>query len=360
METPSTAIFSVRKRPGMYCGDMGVNGLHQLVQFFIDAVYEEARRGERGDLVLEAGEDGSVTLFSTSSIGPATQLARMATQGFSHLEVTFDNLHMWRVTLPIILALSSRYQLDQWADGQQWRLLGEQGQPLGAPLEVTPREPMPVPAERGLRIHLIPDPTLFEARAFDLARLASSCNALAALVPGLRVCFADLRSGERTRWHLPGGLAQWADHLTEGRSRLHAKPLFFETECRDFRIQGALQWCDEEAGELLSFANAERLPMETFFMRGVARALRGAMAELAGASSTKPFPWERVARELTGLISMNGDNDRMRFSSPAHHYLNDPVLAQDIHKELQTALVKTLREHQLTPGRLKLRPVRPR
>ncbi|ATB50102.1 DNA gyrase subunit B [Corallococcus macrosporus] len=352
MGIPKDFIESIRMRPAMYCGDVGEYGLHHLVYFLLDVAYEEARRGESRDVVLELGGDGSVALCSTSRVVSVENLVAVATGasslGVRALEGPPDDGWGWGSMLVVSLALSSRYQVDTWADGQQWRLLGEHGRPLGEPSKVTPREPMPVPGARGIRVYFVPDATIFEVLAFDRARLSRRCNELAALAPGLRVSFVGVGNGERSLWHLPGGVAQWAHSLTEAQPRLHPEPIAVDLEWGELRVQCAFQWCEGEAHVLRSFANTVRTVRHGAHVDGLIQALRSALAKLAG-TLRREFPWSRVSQGLTAIVAVSGPQRRMAFAGPTKELLAIVGLEDAIRKQLKPRLVERLRNHPVTP-----------
>ncbi len=347
MEKPKDHVDSMRKRPGMYCGDVGEYGLHHLVYFLLEVVYEEGRRGECSDAVVELGGDGSVALFSTGSLVPAERLVDVAL-GADFLSQPPVDASKWGTLLPISLGLSSRYQVDLWAQGRQWRLLGAHGRPVGAVSEVTSLESMPVSAEQGIRVHFVPDATIFEVLAFDSARLSRRCNELAALAPGLRVTFVDHQKGARTLWHLPGGVSQWAHVLTESRIRLHPEPVAFDFTWDGLRIQCALQWCEDADPKLLSFANTVRTVRHGAHVDGLIQALRGTLAKLAG-TLRREFPWSRVSEGLTAIIAVSGPRSDMKFAGPTKELLAIAGLEEAVRKQLKLRLVGQLRGHPVTP-----------
>lgn len=345
---PTDFIEAIRKRPGMYCGDTGELGLHHLVYLLLDSVLEEALLGECGDVVLELGGDNSIALFSTSRTTVPVGDVVPVVKGNRFLGPPLEEGLFWDSRVVVSLALSSRYQVDIWSEGRQWRLMGEHGRHQGDVREVTPKTPMPVSAERGVRVHFVPDATIFEVLAFDRKRLSRRCNELAALAPGLRVAFVDLQRGERTLWHLPGGVAQWVRDLTEARPRLHPEPVAFDFTWDGLRVQCALQWCEDEDSTLLSFANAVWTVRHGAHVKGVTQALRGALAKLSG-ESRLAFPWERVALGLTAIVAVSGPQRQMAFEGPTKTLLAIPGLEQAIRKQLRPLFIELLREHPVTP-----------
>ncbi|MCP3144367.1 DNA topoisomerase subunit B [Pyxidicoccus xibeiensis] len=344
--SPAGIIEAVRKRPGMYVGDTGVYGLHHLVYFLLDAVFSEARRGECGDFSLEAGVDGSISLFSTSRIVPPGELVGMAVgHAFYMQPETYD--WGWSNSVPVALALSSRYQVDLWSEGRQWCLLGEQGRPVDEPQEVTPAEPLPIEASRGMRIRVVPDATIFDKPAFDTEMLSRRCQELTTLAPGLRARFTDHRTGQHALLYYPRGLTQWLEERIQGLPRVHPEPLSFDVQWEGLRVRCTLQWCEVD-GSVWSYANTVRTRRQGVHVDGVFLALRGALSELSG-ERVPVFSRPRLERGLMAIISADGPEERMSFKGPTKDLLATEGLKWAVRRLLRPVLVEALREHPLTP-----------
>ncbi|HZI15037.1 MAG TPA: DNA gyrase subunit B [Myxococcus sp.] len=335
----------VRKRPGMYVGDTGEYGLYHLVWFLLDAVFSDARRGEGSDFTLEAGSDNAISLFTTCRVVPPEELARVMAGG-----VFFKQPQAyawgWSTYLPIVLALASRFQLDVWTQGRQWRFQGARGQPSGDGSEVTPAEPLPAGVSRAMRVGFVPDADVFTGGfAYDEARLLARCRELAALAPGLRARFTGQRTGQDIVLHYPGGVAWWLAELTAGRRRLHPEPLAFDVPWEELRLRCALQWC-KGAGEVLSFANTVRTRRHGVHVDGVLMALRAALAEVSGQRASV-FTLDALGRGLTAIIALDGPEERMSFAGPTKELLAIEGLKDAVRAQLQPLLVEALRGHPL-------------
>jgi DNA gyrase subunit B len=343
--TKLSFIESVRKRPGMYIGGTDELGLHHLVWFLLDAVFSDARRGESGDFTLEAGRDNAITLFTPCRVVPPEELARFMT-GDGVFKKPQAHAWGWGSDLPITFALSSRFQLDVWTQGRQWRFQGARGQPSGDVSEVTPAEPLPAGVSRAMRIGFVPDADVFKGGlAYDEARLLERCRELAALAPGLRARFTGQRTGQDTVLHYPGGVAQWLGELTAGRRRLHPEPLAFDVEWEGLRLRCALQWC-KGAGEVLSFANTVRTRRHGVHVDGVLMALWAALAEVSGQRASV-FTLDALGRGLTAIIALDGPEERMSFAGPTKELLAIEGLKDAVRAQLQPLLVEALRGHPL-------------
>ncbi|MCY1023416.1 hypothetical protein [Pyxidicoccus sp. MSG2] len=254
----------VRGRPAAFVGDTGAGGLHHLVHFMLNAVYWDARRGACRDFALEVGTEGAVSLFSTGRFAPPAELAEVVRgRGFRQLEPEWGRDSMlrrwsWSIGVPSSLVLSSRYEVDTWEGTRQWHLSGVEGHSTREAREVQPAEPLPIAAEKGIRIRLVPDATLFETTVFDAENLSRRCRELAFLVPGVRAHFTDHRTGESTRLYYAGGVAERLLELTADVPRRHPEPLAFDVQWEGFRVRCALQWCEAE-GDTWSYANTVRM-----------------------------------------------------------------------------------------------------
>lgn len=359
-------ILSHRMRPEMVVGDRGVRGLHQLVHLLLDGVYSDARRGACRDFTLEVGADGALCLCSTGRSASPAELAevvlgRVGQKMFQWMDWDRDSMIHdwgWSVSLPTALALSSRYELDSWDGARQWRLSGVDGHPMGKPREVQPAESPPIASEKGLRIRLVPDATLFETTVFDAEKLSRRCRELAVFAPGVRALFTDHRTGESTRLHYAGGLTERLLELTADVPRRHPEPLAFEVEWEGIRVRCALQWCEAE-GDVWSYANTMRTHGDGVHVDGVLLALREALSVLTG-EQVRAFSQASLGRGLRAIIAVDGSEDRMALEASTRRLLAIDDLGESLNDPLRPRMVKALREHPLLPWLVEHARARPR
>lgn len=326
----------VRQRPGMFVGDTLEYGLHHLVYFLLDEAYREALRGECGEVSVALDADGGVSVFDSAPLVRPEALV---------WEVTEDPLRRDERPfsyLPVVCALSSRFQIDLWEHGHQWRLRGERGLPTGDVEQVRPAAAVPEGAARGTRVSFLPDDSIFEVLDFNPEWLERRCRELAMLVPGLRARFSSVGGGEFVMVY-PRGIEQRVEELTAGAQRLHAKPLVFDVSDKELRVRCALQWC-ASGGELLSFANTVRTRGHGVHVSGLFMALREAVA----ANSRRPARKLRrnhLARGLTAIIAVEGPDREMHFQGPTKSVLGIPGLREAVARQLAPLLEEALRAH---------------
>ncbi|QSQ23546.1 DNA gyrase subunit B [Pyxidicoccus parkwayensis] len=361
-------IWANRSRPEMVVGDTGVNGLHQLACLMLDGGYSDARRGTCQDFMLEVGADGALTVVSTGRAASPEELAEAVlgrtmqkSSRRMELKLGWDSMlddWGWGVSLPVALALSSRYEVDTWDGARQLRLSGVEGRPMGKPREVHPAEPPPVAAEKSLRIRLVPDATLFETTTLDAEKLTRRCREMAFLAPGLRVLFTDHRTGESTQLHYAGGIVERLRELTGDVSLHPPEPLSFDAQWYGLRIRCVLHWCDDESG-VYSYVKSVPTRRHGVHVNGVFLALQEALSVLTGAQA-RAFPRERLERGLRAIIALEGSGPDMSYWWPTDDRLDVDDLAHAVRDQLVPRMVEALREHPLLPWLVEHARARPR
>ncbi|WP_163994868.1 DNA gyrase subunit B [Pyxidicoccus caerfyrddinensis] len=350
-------ILANRMEPGRVVGDTGANGLHQLACSMLDGAWSDARRGTCRDFTLEVGADGALSVFSTGRSASPAELAEAVlgrtgqkSSRWMELKLGWDSMlddWGWGVSMPVALALSSRYEVDTWDGARQWHLSGIEGRPVGKPREVQPAEPLPIAAEKGIRIRLVPDATLFDTTTFDAKKLSRRCREMAFLAPGLRVLFTDHRTGESTRLHCAGGIIERLRELTGDVPLHHPEPLAFDVPWDGFRVRCALQWCEAEGG-VYSYVKSVRTRRHGVHVDGVFLALQEALSVLTGAQA-RAFSRTSLERGLRAIIAQEGPGTMTAYWWPTEDRLDVEDLAHAVRDQLLPRMVEALREHPLTP-----------
>ena len=230
---------AVRKRPGMYIGGTGNDGLHHLVWEIIDNAVDEAAAGYASNIDVTLHKDGSIEV---SDDGRGIPIGRKS-DGRTALEVVFTELHaggkfgsgaytssggLHGVGASVVNALSSKLVAEVDRDGATWRLVFLERIP-GNYLSSGKFKPTrklarvkKIPASRsGTRIRFWPDVNLFDADArIEYEKVRDHVARVCFLVPGLHIRLDDKRNPAQKpeEFVAAGGLADYVEYLSIGES----------------------------------------------------------------------------------------------------------------------------------------------
>lgn len=253
-------LEAVRKRPAMYIGSTGADGLHHLVYEVVDNSVDEHMAGYGETIEVSLEIDGSVAVTDN---GRGIPTGLHPTQNRSATEVALTVLHaggkfeqgaytvsggLHGVGISVVNALSEWLEVEIWQDGQVFEQVYNRGTPA-APLQVTG-----VTRKRGTKITFKPDETIFETIECSFDVLAQRLRELAFLNKGLSISLTDKRSQKEQVFCYKGGIVSFVEHLNEAKTPLH-KPIFIAVEKPDVILDVALQYNDGYAENLFSFAN---------------------------------------------------------------------------------------------------------
>jgi DNA gyrase subunit B len=254
-------LEAVRKRPAMYIGSTGEQGLHHLVWEVVDNSVDEALAGYCDEINVVVHEDNSVTVTDN---GRGIPVDMHATEKRPAAEVVMTVLHaggkfdsdtykvsggLHGVGVSVVNALSDKLELEIWRDGEVWEQSYEEGKPK-TKLKVTGKT-----RKTGTKITFHPDPSIFEAHKYSYEILAQRLRELAFLNKGLKITLADERSDKSAEFRFSGGIAEFVKHLNKGKTVLHDSPVYMEGKKDTVEIEIALQYNDSYTENVFAFAN---------------------------------------------------------------------------------------------------------
>ena len=159
----------VRKRPGMYIGSTGFDGVHHLIKEIADNCIDEAIAGHATFVDIKILADGGITVTDD---GRGIPIDTHPKTGKSTLETVLTILHaggkfggggykvssgLHGVGSSVVNALSTRFIAEVVNKGQLYRLEFERGVPQGDLKKVGKTD-----RPRGTSITFYPDDTIFK------------------------------------------------------------------------------------------------------------------------------------------------------------------------------------------------------
>ncbi len=254
-------LAAVRKRPAMFVGSTGIEGLHHLVYEVVDNSVDESLAGFCKAINVIIHHDGSCTVIDDGR-GIPTELH--PAEGRSATEVVLTELHaggkfeskaykisggLHGVGVSVVNALSEWLDVEIKQNGKVYQQHYERGCPKG-PLAVVGKT-----RGRGTKITFKADPEIFEVLDFSYDILSQRLRELAFLNKGLKITLSDERTEKKKEFHYSGGIVSFVEHLNKNKIPIHPKPIYFHGERDGTILEIALQYNDGYAETIYTFAN---------------------------------------------------------------------------------------------------------
>ncbi|MBI5641279.1 MAG: DNA topoisomerase (ATP-hydrolyzing) subunit B [Nitrospirae bacterium] len=256
-------LSAVRKRPAMYIGSTGPEGLHHLVYEAVDNSVDESLAGQCSVIDVILHHDGSCTVIDDGRgipTGPHPGDSEKRTAA----EVVLTELHaggkfeskaykisggLHGVGISVVNALSEWLEVEIKQNGQVFQQRFERGKPTGSLTVVGKTK------GRGTKVTFKPDPEIFEMTDFSYDVLSQRLRELAFLNKGLKITILDERVEKNQEFLYKGGIVSFVEHLNKNKTPLHPKPVYIAGEKEGIFAEVALQYNDSYAEAIFTFAN---------------------------------------------------------------------------------------------------------
>jgi DNA gyrase subunit B len=263
-------LEAVRKRPGMYIGTTGIDGLHHLVFEVVDnsideamAIDPETGRGFCDDiLVVLEGND----VVRVEDNGRGIPVDIHSGEGVSALELVMTRLHaggkfdknsykvsggLHGVGVSVVNALSEWCEVFVHINGavhtQRYRLGVTEG----------PTHKLGPTSRQGTVTRFKADASVFETTTYNFDVLANRLRELAFLNKGLKISIRDerLTTPKVHEFKFDGGVKSFVEYLNENKTVLYKEPVYIQGIRDGVEVECAIQYNDGYNEIMFSFVN---------------------------------------------------------------------------------------------------------
>ena len=253
----------VRKRPGMYIGSTGSQGLHHLVYEVVDNSIDEAMAGFCKNITVTIKKDNVIEVEDDGRGIPVDMHPKLK---ISALEVVMTKLHaggkfdnetykvsggLHGVGVSVVNALSTELIAEVSKDGKLYRQVYHKGVPEEPVKEVGKSN------KTGTKVTFTPDPEIFETTIYDYKILANRLRELAFLNRGIRIRLIDKRESKpvSNEFYYEGGIEMFITHLNENKKTLHDKPIYLHKTEDKTDVEVAMQYVDAYNENIFTYCN---------------------------------------------------------------------------------------------------------
>ena len=283
----------VRKRPGMYIGTTGPDGLHHLVWEIVNNSIDEAMAGHANEVKVELMRDGGVRITDNgrgipTDIHPKTKKSALETAlctlhaGGKFAEGSYKvsgGLH--GVGVSVVNALSTDMKAEVWRDGGTYVQEYKRGVPQYT-VKFNDKKEFKSEAT-GTRITFYADPEIFNKIEYDIKKIKDYLRNQAYLTKSVRIDIVDDRVAPTDYYcfYFEGGLVSFLSHMIGTRAPIQANPFYVRKEVDGIDVEAAFSYTNEVESEELSFANNIYTPDGGTHLTGMRTALTRTLNDYA-------------------------------------------------------------------------------
>ncbi len=350
-------LEAVRKRPGMYIGSTGSQGLINLLREIVDNAIDEALAGRCDTIDVTLNADGSATIVDN---GNGIPVGIHAKEGIPAVTVVMTKLHaggkfghsaykvsggLHGVGASVVNALSEWCEVEIRQDGKvHWQRF-EQGAP------VTELEVRGDTSESGTKVTFKPDTTIMDDTSFSHEALLHTLREQAFLNRNVKITLRDIRAAEEEvydEFHYEGGIVEFVSFLDDGRTPLHEPPIYVERQRDDVIVELALQWNSTYSESIFTYVNNINTVEGGTHLAGLRSALTGAVNNYGQTNNLLKdmkdgLSGDDVREGLTAVLSMKIPNPQ--FESQTKIRLGNPEVRGLVQSVVNEALAEYFDEN---------------
>ena len=344
----------VRKRPGMYVGSTGIEGLHHLVWEIIDNSIDEALAGYATHVSVKLLADGGVCV---SDNGRGIPTGTVTKTGKSGVETALTILHagskfggggykvsggLHGVGVSVVNALSTKLIATISQNGNIYR----QEFALGVPQ--TELKVVGKTDQTGTEIIFYADGSIFETTDFNYETILDHLRHSAYLTKAMLTSLEDEHTGDRYSFYFEGGIKSYVKHLNVGREMIDEDVFYVDKTIDGTQVEIAMQYTDAFIETIKTFANNVYNPDGGSHLTGFRSALTRVINDHAHKSGLLKEKEENLTGEdcregLTAVVLVKLTNPQ--FEGQTKSKLGNPEVRGYVEQVMGEYLAYYLEEH---------------
>ncbi len=345
-------LEAVRKRPGMYIGGTGENGLHHLVYEVVDNAVDEALAGYckviqvkilKGNYI-EVRDDGRgipVDIHPDFNISSLELVLTKLHAGGKFIEDKSERAYkisggLHGVGVSVVNALSDDFTAIVRREGKIYDQTFSKGH------KKTNIKISGQCEETGTTIIFHPDSEIFDTTEYHYDTLASRLRELAFLNKGVRIELSDCRLNKvkNHTFEFSGGIISFVEHLNANKDPVHRPPIYLEAERQDISVEIAMQYNSGYNEIMFSYVNSINTKEGGTHVSGFKAALTRVFNDI--------LKNHKMAMKLGTVFS--GEDAREGLTAVLNIKLGNPQFEGQTKTKLGNAEVKGIIESMLSDG----------
>lgn len=254
-------IEAVRKRPGMYIGGTGIDGLHHLIWEVVANSVDEAIIGYAKNIDVVIEKDNRISISDDGrgipvDIHPKTKKSALETVltvlhagGKFEQKIYKSSGGLHGVGISVVNALSKYLKAIVKRDGYVWVQEYKEGKPITELKKGKPTK------ETGTTIVFEPDSKIFPEIRFERKKILDYLRHQAYLTPGLRVNFYDERDNFSYSFYFEKGIQAFLEHLLLKKKSIIDDYILINEKNDNFELQIAFTYLESSEFQEYFFTN---------------------------------------------------------------------------------------------------------
>lgn len=259
-------LEAVRKRPGMYIGNIDKKGLHHLIWEIMDNSIDEALAGYATKISILLRADNSVIIEDN---GRGIPIEKHPKTKKSTVETVYTILHaggkfggensgykvsggLHGVGASVVNALSSYLIVNVYKGGYEYEIQFHKGGKVKSKLrEIGNTE------KRGTKVHFLPDFALFnEDVKFDSETIKNRLKETAYLNKGLEIKFkSEFEPNKAITYKFDGGILDFIIDINKSKEKISTPPFYIEKTKDNISVELSFQYVNTFQQIMMSYVN---------------------------------------------------------------------------------------------------------